>query len=110
MNAKNRKNRKPQDHRPKKDALIWVKIDGFSFGVKPGIFEEYEMLEALAGVEEENPAALPKLLKILVDNSTTTLEKVKAHIREKTGGLKTEAVAEFIKNVFEAVQEQHPDF
>ena len=74
---------------------------GFFFEIEDKRLNNYELLEAISEVDE-NPLALPKVIKLLLgDNKANAL---KNHVRDEEGFVSAEDLMAEIKEIFEAKQ------
>ena len=74
---------------------------GFKFSINKSSFEDYELFELISEVDE-NPLAMPKLLKLLLGDQVSAL---KDHVRKEDGTVPMMAISEEIKDIFSANQE-----
>ena len=102
--------KKPQDHQAKKDKPKVEKVDsgwnvthrGVSIELASEVFDDFELLDEIASVEDGKGNRLPTLLRRLVGNDQ--FRKVMDGLRDKkTGRVSVEAGAEFLGEIFEAV-------
>ena len=102
--------KKPQDHLPKKEKVKaektgagWnVSFKGASVDIADGAFDDFELLDEIAAVEEGRGARLPALLRRLVGDEG--FRDVMDALRDKkTGRVSVEAGAEFVSEVIQAV-------
>lgn len=71
---------------------------GFQFEVSQDRLENYELVEALAELDE-NTLALPKVVNLLLGKEQAM--KLKDHIRSKDGIVSGEKMSNEIKDIFE---------
>lgn len=82
--------------------MIEGKTDtGFMYKVSEENLDNYELLEALGEVEE-NPLVISKVVNLLLGKKQT--EKMKDHVRSKSGIVSAEKMTEELKNIFESVE------
>lgn len=75
---------------------------GFSYKLAQNRLENYELLEAIAEVEE-NPLALPKTVNLLLGKDQA--DKLKEHVRDDEGLISTEVLSKIIMGIFESQKE-----
>lgn len=102
--------RKPQDRLPKKESVKADKTDagwtvtyrGVTVDIDAEAFDDFELLDEIAAVEEGKGNRLPALLRRFVgeDQFRTVLDGLRD---EKTGRVTVEAGAEFLSEVIQAV-------
>jgi len=102
--------KKPQDHQSKKAKPKVEKVDGgwevthkgATITLASEVFDDFELLDEIASVEEGKGNRLPALLRRLVgaDQFRTVMEALRD---KKTGRVSVEAGAEFLGEIFEAV-------
>lgn len=71
---------------------------GFKYEIPEENLNNYELLEALAEVEE-NPLLVPKVVRLLLGKEQA--EKLKDHLRTETGIVPTDKLSEEIMGIFE---------
>lgn len=64
-----------------KDLIKGTTSTGFEYEIEKSRLSNYELLEQIAEVDE-NPLALPKVLKLLLGSN---VDKLKDHIRDENG-------------------------
>lgn len=69
---------------------------GFKYTLDPKRLENYELVEAIAEVDE-NPLMVPKVVKLLLGNQA---EKLKDHVRDEEGFVSTEKLMAEIMDIF----------
>lgn len=92
---------KPQDHKKPAVKSLTGEYKGEKFTVSAEVFEDWEFLE-LSGEVDENPAKLPRLLKLTFGDDG--YERLKVVARDDDGRLKTEAVMDAYKTIMEDAQ------
>lgn len=71
---------------------------GFEYEIPEENLNNYELLEALAEVEE-NPLIMPKTIKLLLGEEQA--KKLKDHVRKKNGIVPTDKLSKEIQDIFE---------
>lgn len=69
---------------------------GFKYILDPKRLGNYELVEAIAEVDE-NPLMVPKVVKLLLGNQA---EKLKDHVRDEEGFVSTEKLMAEIMDIF----------
>lgn len=102
--------KKPQDHQAKKVKPQVEKVDegwkvthkGATITLASEVFDDFELLDEIGAVEEGKGNRLPALLRRLV--GPEQFRSVMEALRDKkTGRVSVEAGAEFLGEIFEAV-------
>ena len=75
---------------------------GFEYQIPEEKLDNYELVEAL-GEMEENPLVISKIVDMLLGKDQK--DRLKEHLRSKTGIVSSEKMGEEIKNIFESVKE-----
>lgn len=78
-----------------------ITVDGFEMRLDPGVFDDFELLDMMAQVQNEDALKLPGVMrKIYGDQYHAVME----HLRdEDTGRVPTERVGEFMTKTMEAL-------
>jgi len=79
--------------------LVGVTKSGFAYSIPKSKLNNYELIEALAEMEE-NPLIFPKVLKLVLGKKQT--EKLKNHLRAKDGTIDVDKMNAELKGIFEA--------
>jgi chemotaxis protein CheY-P-specific phosphatase CheC len=81
------------------DETISVTVDGIEVAVHTAVLESYEFLEGLSRLEDEDPLAIPKLLKMLFgDEYKAVIKKLQVN-----GSLPVYKAVEFFAKLMEEV-------
>lgn len=84
----------------KEEIIRGTTSTGFEYEIPSENIENYELLEAL-GEMEDNPLLISKVINLLLGNEEK--EKLKNHVRTKSGIVSTEKIGKEIKDIFENV-------
>ena len=71
---------------------------GFPFDISMERMENYEVVETIAEIDE-NPLALPRLLKLLLGDQVAAL---KDHVRGEDGMVPTQKLMDEVRDIFES--------
>jgi hypothetical protein len=81
------------------DDTMAVTVDGIEVAVHTAVLESYEFLDALSRLEDEDPLAIPKLLKMLFgDEYKPVIKKLQVN-----GSLPVYKAVEFFAKLMEEV-------
>ena len=96
----------PQDRKPKASKAtedFTVTVAGRDWTVAREALDDFELLDDLGAVEAGNPARLPSVLRrLLGEQYAAALDTIRD---EKTGRVGIEAGNDFVKAVFEALNQ-----
>lgn len=93
--------KKPQDRKPKKDAVREVTLRGVTFEVDPEVLDDFDVLDALDQIQEGNGLRIAGLLRKLTGDK---FNDMRAALRDpETGRIPVETAGEFMGELFEAI-------
>lgn len=93
--------KKPQDRKPKKDAVREVTLHGVTFEIDPEILDDLDVLDALDQIQEGNGLRVAGLLRKLTGEK---FNEMRDALRDPDSGRIPVAVAsDFMGELFEAI-------
>ena len=94
--------KKPSDRKPKASDTHEVEVNGRTWTVAADALDDFELLDDLSEIDNENASRMPRALKRLL--GPEQYKEALNSIRDpKTGRVGVEAGAEFVKALFEAL-------
>lgn len=83
------------------DVIQGVTSNGFEYAIKRSQIDNYELFEAISE-SEENPAAFPTVLKLLLGQEQT--KKLKDHCRKEDGTVPIKAMMDVLTEIMNGQQ------
>lgn len=78
-------------------------IKGVKLNLKPGQFDDMELLEQLGEIQDGNPLVFPKVMLRLAGGSKEKRDEIYDALRNKDGRVSIEAAKEFFMEAMQAV-------
>jgi len=89
--------KKPQDHKPKTGT---VKVHGIELDVSPEALDDFELLDDLAALQNQDGSRLPSILHRLVGDQ---FKPVMDALRGENGRVSLESATEFVQELLESL-------
>ena len=96
--------KKPTDHKPKVEdgpQVITATVRGIEVEVSADVLDDFELLDDLSRIDDQDPSRMPSLLRRLAGDSYR--EVLDAARDEDTGKVTIEAGAALVGELFEAI-------